>query len=191
MCELSGDSVARRWGGIAPCEHVVQMYEDADRLMDSLEEFVCDGLSAEDGVVVVATMAHLFELERRLRANRTFQFATMQSRGRYVRLNAHEALWQFMVHGMPDEKLFRAFVDRVIGDAGNGGRRVRAFGEMVAVLWSQGNVEATKALERIWHRVCQERGLALYCAYPRSVFKPDERAAMDELCGLHSRVLAS
>ncbi len=191
MCEYSeGNRVRADWVGILAHEHVVQVYQNADRFMDSLEDFVAEGLRGDDGVVVIATMAHLFVLECRLRENPEFQFSTLQARGRYVRLNAHEALWQFMVDGSPDERLFSAFVDRVIGNAGKGGRPVRAFGEMVAVLWSQGNFEATRKLERIWHRVCQERGLALFCAYPDSIFSAGQAAEKTELCGMHSRVMA-
>lgn len=192
MCEYSdGNRVWADWGHIRAHEHVVQVYQDADRFMDSLEEFVAQGLRGDDGVVVIATMAHLYMLECRLRESSEFQFSTLQARGRYVRLNVHQALWQFMVDGLPDERLFGAFVDRVIGNAGKGGRQVRAFGEMVAILWSQGNFEATRKLEQIWHRVCQERGLALFCAYPDSIFSTGQAVERTELCGMHSRVVAS
>ncbi len=192
MCEYPEDNRVRgEWAGIAAHEHVVQVYQDSDYFMSSLEQFVSEGLRGEDGVVVIATMAHLFVLEQRLRENPEFHFATLQARGRYVRLNAHEALWQFMVDGLPDEKLFEAFVDRIIGEVATGGRQVRAFGEMVAILWTQGNIQATKKLERIWHRVCQERGLALLCAYPDSIFTTEQSTEKTELLEMHSRVVVS
>ncbi len=184
------DGAASRPGNGASCDHVVQFYHNADHLLNSLERFVCEGLRAGEGVVVIATMSHLFELERRL-GDHEFAFHTMQARGQYVRLNAHEALWQFMVDGWPDETLFRAFVDRLQKQAGRDGRRVRAFGEMVAVLWSQGKTEATIELERMWHRLSQERKLLLYCAYPKEEFGVEQRAGMDQICAAHSRVLVA
>jgi hypothetical protein len=40
-----------------------------------------------------------------------------------------------MVKDWPDEKLFASLVDYLIKRASKMGRRVRAFGEMVALLW--------------------------------------------------------
>lgn len=181
------DNQSHCWDGIQPGEHLVRMYSDNTRFLDSLEAFAVEGLKNGESVVVIATMSHLFELEQRLRAH-DLPFAALQSRERYIRLNAHEALWQFLVDGHVDEQRFRAFAERVLAAAGKGGRRVRAFGEMVVLLWGKGNVEATMELERLWHVICAEKNLALYCAYPTDVFRPGSEDAIREIERSHSRV---
>jgi hypothetical protein len=97
----------------------------------------------------------------------------------------------FMLNGWPDDYLFEQIVTTLIARAGKGGgRRVRAFGEMVAMLWSQGNAGATVRLEHLWNRMCEQRGLSLLCAYPEIGFTRDADAALREICAAHSKVLA-
>ena len=74
---------------------------------------------------------------------------------------------------------------------GRDGRRVRAFGEMVALLWAQGHTAAIVRLEHLWHRMCQERGFSLFCAYPRVGFTQDVDASIREICAAHSKVLCA
>ena len=49
-------------------------------------------------------------------------------------------------------------------------RRVRAFGEMVAVLWARGDQAATVRLEHLWHNLCQRHEFSLFCTYPKAGF---------------------
>jgi hypothetical protein len=69
------------------------------------------------------------------------------------------------------------------------GRRVRAFGEMVALLWAQGNAAATVRLEYLWNRVCKLERLPLFCAYPKAGFTQEASASLAEICAAHSRII--
>ena len=177
------------WGEMAPCEHLVQIYEDDDVFLDSLEGFVAGGILAGDGVVVIATPAHLSSLEVRL-AKRDIDVAAATAVDQYLALDAEETLSRFMINGWPDDDLFRNLVESILQRAKGGGRRVRAFGEMVAVLWAQGNNGATVRLEHLWHRLCREQSFSLFCAYPRSGFTRDASASIKEICDTHSRVVS-
>jgi hypothetical protein len=151
------------WGEIAPCEHAVRIYEDADVFLDSLEGFVAGGLRAGDSVVLIATREHLADLEECLVA-KGFDLDDVRSLNQYIALDADEALSQFMVKEWPDERLFERLVMNVLTRAGRGGRRVRAFGEMVALMWARGHNGATVGLEHLWHGLCKKGGiLALLC----------------------------
>ena len=97
-----------------------------------------------------------------------------------------------MRQGWPDEELFRVAVNRILDRArGDDSRPVRAFGEMVAVLWAQGHSGATVRLEHLWHSLCREEAFALFCAYPRSGFTQDALESMREICAAHTKVLGS
>ena len=178
------------WGEIAPCEHAVQIYEDADVFLDSLEGFVAGGLRAGDGVVLIATREHLADLERRLATN-GFDLDDARSVDQYIALDAGETLSQFMVKEWPDERLFERLVTDVLTRAGRGGRRVRAFGEMVALMWARGHNGATVRLEHLWHGLCKKEAFSLFCAYPRSGFTKGADESIREICDVHSRVIAS
>jgi hypothetical protein len=177
------------WGEIAPCEHLVQIYEDSGRFMESLTGFVGSGLDAGEGVVVILTPAHRASLELRLQlAGIDLESAVAEDR--YIALDATEVLGRFMVNGWPDREMFNEAVRELIGRARAGGRRVRAFGEMVALLWGSGEQAATLRLEHLWHGLCHTESFSLFCAYPRVGFTQDVDASIAEICASHSRVVA-
>jgi hypothetical protein len=176
------------WGEIAPCEHLVQIYQDDRAFLDSLEGFVAGGLRAGEGVVVIATTAHLAALDERLLAA-GFDLRMAALRDEYIALPAKQTLAKFMIRGWPDDILFDQVVTGLLKRAGRDGRRVRAFGEMVALLWGQGHTGATVRLEHLWHRMCHERGFSLFCAYPRIGFTQDAELSIKEICAAHSRVV--
>jgi hypothetical protein len=94
------------------------------------------------------------------------------------------------MNGWPDEYLFEQTVTELLSRAGRNDRRVRAFGEMVAVLWAQGLSGATVRLEHLWQSFCQAHAFSLFCAYSRSGFTQDAEASIQEICAAHSRVIA-
>lgn len=176
------------WGEISPCEHLVQIYQDDGVFLDSLEGFVSGGILAGDGVVVIATPLHLTALNERLTA-RGIDIAQAAAHDQYLALDAEEMLSKFMVKDWPDETLFRTFVTETLQRAKGQNRRVRAFGEMVALLWAQGSTGATVHLEHLWHRLCQEQSFSLFCAYPKIGFTRDASASIQEICAAHSRIV--
>lgn len=176
------------WGEIAPCEHLVQLYTNDDIFLDALEGFIGGGLHAGDGIILIATPAHLQGLEKRL-LTQGFNVSAARARDQYIALDAAEVLSQFMAKGWPDEALFQQFVYDLLTRARGNGRQVRAFGEMVAILWAQGHNGATLELERLWHVLCQKEAFSLFCAYPRSGFTQDTHESIQEIRATHSQVI--
>ena len=178
------------WGELSPCDHLVQIYTNDEVFLDALEGFVYGGLKSGEGVIVIATPEHRAALAHRL-DSRGVDIAAAANRDQYIALDADDTLARFIVDEWPDELRFQAVVDELLVRAGRDGRRVRAFGEMVARLWADGRCGATVRLERLWHEFCQKRGFNLFCAYPRIGFTQDQNAGMREVLAAHSRVLAS
>ena len=179
------------WGEIAPCEHLVQLYDDGAVFLDALEGFVGGGLFAGDGTVIIATEPHLDALAMRLIANGVDLHAAI-ARDQYIPIRADETLAKFMVDGWPDEGLFREVACQLISRArGDRRRKVRAFGEMVALLWVDGNREAVVRLEQLWHGLCEEEAFSLFCAYPKLGFTQGASISARDICSLHSRVVPS
>jgi hypothetical protein len=176
------------WGELAPFEHSVQVYPNKEIFLDALEGFVSSGLRSGDGVIVIAEAAHREALERRLR-QRGFGVDTALAEERYIPLDAEATLAQFMVDGWPDEVRFREEISGLLARARGDGRRVRAFGEMVVLLWRQGHATATVRLEWLWNKVCEEEALSLFCAYPETGFTQDIESSINEICRHHSRVI--
>jgi len=178
------------WGEIAPCEHMVQIYEDSSTFIETLAGFVNAGFKADEGVIIIATATHRGALEAKLR-ERGADVQAARAGGRYIAVDAAEVLSRFMVNGWPDEDLFFATVMDLITRARANGRSVRAFGEMVAIMWARGDQAATVRLEHLWHRLCHSERFSLFCAYPRVGFTRDAEASIAEICSAHSRVIAA
>jgi hypothetical protein len=175
------------WGELAPCDHLVQIYDDETRFMETLERFIGEGLDRGEGAIVIATASHLTWLEARLRTL-GHDVDGARACGRYVGLDAAATLASFMVDGWPDEGRFVETILPLVRAVGHRGRQVRAFGEMVALLWAQGHNEATLRLELLWSAFCRREALALFCAYPRIGATRDLTESLDEVCALHSKV---
>jgi MEDS: MEthanogen/methylotroph, DcmR Sensory domain len=176
------------WGEIAPCDHVVQIYEDDNIFLDSLAGFVGAGINAGDSCIVIATGAHLKALETRL-INYGVHLESLIVGDHYIPLDAEETLSKFMIDGWPDEKLFNQTISSVISRAGYRKRRIRAFGEMVALLWAQGLNGATVHLEHLWNKFCEQKSFCLYCAYPKSGFTEDINSSLSHICSAHTKMI--
>jgi hypothetical protein len=178
------------WSGLAPEEHICQLYGHEVHLIDALTTFTDVGLRSGEGVVVIATAAHLHQLEQRLRRN-WLDLDRARWEERYIAVLAQETLNRFMVDGWPDAEKFRAVADSLLKRARGNGRKVRAFGEMVALLWAQGNAAATIRLENLWNDLQRREQFSLLCGYARSDFGEDAAASLRTICSLHSRVIPS
>jgi MEDS: MEthanogen/methylotroph, DcmR Sensory domain len=178
------------WGEIAPHDHVLQIYEDEDVFLDTLTGFVGGGINAGDSCVVIATEDHLEQLEQKLESF-GIQIALLISEGRYIPLNAAEVLSGFMIDDWPDEELFNYVISEVMKAArGKSSRKIRAFGEMVAILWARGNKEGTKYLEHLWNKYCQKEAFCLFCAYPRKGLIEDAIGTIGQICSAHTKMIA-
>jgi signal transduction histidine kinase/CheY-like chemotaxis protein len=177
------------WSGMNEPEHFVQFYETDSFLLNSLSDFMSAGLRAGDACIVVATKAHRESLEERLQAN-GLDVAAARESGQYLSLDAGETLSKFMIEGTPDPARFSEVVGGIIAHAAEGRQHVRIFGEMVALLWAEGNNSAALQLEELWNDLHKTRAFLLFCAY--SICNFDEALLggdIGDVCTAHSRII--
>ena len=148
--------------------HSVKFYKYDSDLIYTLEHFVTTGLSKGDACVLIMTEGHAAGLAKHLTANGVDLTAAVKD-DRYVVLDAAETLARFMNYDEPDSEKFEDVVLETIKVARGDGRGISAFGEMVALLWADGNEIAAIKLERLWNSVIAAENLELLCAYPDSV----------------------
>ncbi|MFL5588422.1 MAG: PAS domain S-box protein [Ktedonobacteraceae bacterium] len=177
------------WSEMSTSEHFVQFYESEVFLLDSLSGFIDTGLSAGDACIVIATKAHRERLEERLKA-KGLDLIVAQTRDEYIALDAVETLSKFMVDGLPEPQRFLEIIGSIIRQAGEGRLRVRAFGEMVALLWEEGNQAGAIHLEELWNDLARTHSFSLFCAYPMHGFgKAAHGAPFTEIGTHHTRVI--
>ena len=173
--------------------HSVQFYDTPTALMDRLCAIVSAGLLSGDSLLIVATEEHREQLVAAL-YNLNVDVLDYAWGSRIIMCDAEELLAEFMVDGLPDPELFRNAVGDLVNetkgrDKGNDAG-VIIFGEMVAVLWKEGNRVAALALEHLWNNLLAEQPLKLNCAYPRALFASDEAGVLT-ICQSHSHIVSA
>jgi hypothetical protein len=175
--------------GAAERGHVVQFYARDWELAAGAGQYLAGALAGGCAVVVVATPAHRQAFECYL-AGVDVDIAAAWADGRYQAIDAAALLHRFTVAGQVDAASFEAEVGHVIRAVGAAGRPVRVYGEMVALLWDAGQLNAALEVEGLWNDLARDIPFGLYCGYPESsVSGPDQRAALAEVCRLHSAVV--
>ncbi len=181
-------------GKTASSAHTVQFYCDDAYLLEGLGRFIGSALGAGDAAVVIATQAHRHSLAQVLKAQ-GIDISVATRQGRFVALDAGETLSKFMRNGWPDAELFTQVVGGVLTQARAAAqwrRPVTAFGEMVALLWAEGKVEAAIQLEQLWNDLAKSHTFHLHCAYPISGFgQASDGELIAKVCAAHSHVVPS
>jgi len=166
--------------------HGVQFYENDAVLCETVGSYVGSGLGSGEKVIVIATEAHRQEIAARLAGN-GIDVERVCSSGRLTLLDARATLAQFMDGVMPDANAFREVIGSLLAQ---GNTRLRAYGEMVDLLWRDGNPRAAIRVEELWNRLAREHPFSLLCAYVMANFDGEgQRDAFDEVCSVHSHVL--
>jgi MEDS: MEthanogen/methylotroph, DcmR Sensory domain len=177
-----------------PGEHVVQLYGNDDRLLArNVGRYLAEGLRRLDGLVVIATPEHVEAIRRYLSENGADARLDAERAGRLVFLDARATLDRLLRDGQPDRVRFRDVVGGVLAQARRhaASGRVRAFGEMVNLLWGEGRHDAADRLERLWNTILADGACSLYCAYGIDIFEPHGGPAdLTAIIGAHSHLLA-
>jgi len=181
------------WDGRTTQAHSVQFYEEDRFLLEELSRFIGAALGAGEAGVVIATPDHRAALEQRLR-ERGLDLRRATAEGRFVAVDAAETLAQFMVDGQPDAARFAERVGGLLARAAGVARGARpqvvAFGEMVALLWMEGQPEAALRLEQLWNDLAQTHAFDLRCAYPLTFFaQAGDTEPIRQICAAHSHVI--
>lgn len=174
---------------VAAGEHFVQVYDKDESLVECAFAFFASGFESNEAAIVMATRAHRNALEEKF-VSAGYSVPELKRTGKYAPFDAAETLGLFMRDGRPEAFRFNALVGALIKSAARECTNVRAFGEMVAILWDEGNREAAIELERLWNELAKEHAFTLFCAYRESQFSSeDERLAFQCVCDAHSTVI--
>lgn len=169
--------------------HLVQFYETESVLVDTVSAVLTPALRADDATIVVATDNHrrLFESSFRQAG---IDVGAALDEGRYLPFDADALLRCFMFDGRPIPALFEHTVATVFAVASEGGRRIRVYGEMVALLCHDGDVASALALEDLWNDLAHVYPFDLLCAYPMGAFEDEASGAgFQRICQQHTTVI--
>jgi hypothetical protein len=166
-------------------DHFVQLYEEPEALAGAVAEYIGAGLARGEGAVIIARPE-----------NRTRFVATLERRGlaagemieagQLKLFDAAATLERFMANGAPAWTSFHELIGGVIADLRLQYPTVRAYGEMVDILWQAGNREGAIRLEEYWNELGKLQTFSLFCAYRLSHLDADE-----SICRVHTHLVPS
>ena len=174
--------------GPARRNHLVQFYEDDGFLTDTVARFVGAGIGAGENIIIIARDANLTRFRSRLTADAIDLHRVMRSH-QLTMLDAEETLERFMDGEMPDVARFLDVIGGALFDCKRRRPRrfLRAYGEMVDVLWRRGNRRAAIALEGLWNELARDHAFSLLCAYALENFTGvEEGLDIDAVCWAHT-----
>jgi hypothetical protein len=168
--------------------HTSAFHGNDTELIEMVAPYVVEGLDHGERVVVVITDPHRAALDEALH-ERGIDSTRARRSGTYLPWGAAETLQNFYVDGSMDRDRFVGTVGGLLGTAPDAAP-VRAFGEMVALLWERGDVAAALELEDLWSEFLRTRPFSLMCAYSTASLSGALLSDVGRLCEVHGTLLA-
>ncbi|HUI70788.1 MAG TPA: MEDS domain-containing protein, partial [Spirochaetia bacterium] len=149
--------------------HDLQLYDDGAFPVQSLADFLQEGVQKGEGIFAGLTAEHMRGVVRALR-KRGVRFDMLVRTGRALFLDAEALLPDLLVKGHPDRRQFSRLVcsriDGVIPTGGSG----RGVAELAPLLMVRESAQAAIQLERIWESCISRRPVTTRCIYSLSLF---------------------
>jgi hypothetical protein len=152
-------------------------------------DYLLGALDRGGVAIVIATPEHRREFETRL-GQAGVNLAAARGDGSYVALDAGQTLAELTAADGLDGAAFGRVIGGVIRRAAASGRAVRAFGELVALLWEDGLVNDAVQLEEMWEELAGRHPFSLFCGYRADSVTRDVEAFAD-VCRLHEEIVGS
>src|SRR4051794_15714256 len=107
--KADGVSGCKPWDKVvaeaAPCDHIVQLYQDEEFLNRAVCRFAGAALANGEGIILVPTLSHWNAIRRRLEAEGV-DVQAARERGQLTVVDTDELLPRFMRDAMPDSPVF-------------------------------------------------------------------------------------
>jgi hypothetical protein len=165
-------------------DHMVQVYQDPAFLVEAVTQYLGAGLGAGEAAIVIARPENQQRFAGALREKRLYPTPAIRM------LDADETLGKFMVDGMPEWTAFHQVCGGAIAELRLQYPAVRAYGEMVDILWQRGERHAAIRLEEFWNELGRLQTFSLFCAYALDPLQPDSYGgALESVCRCHTHLI--
>jgi hypothetical protein len=174
-----------------PDGHIVQLYQDPDFYAEAISHFAAEGLVRNESIIFVATEPNWRNISARM-TGKGYDVDQLQRDGRLTALDADRTLPKFIRNNMPDASTFKTIARDTIQKARKDGkyRRVRWWGEMVNVLYVEGNGKGSTRLEELFDEVAHEEQIAIFCSFFMDKFdKNIYDGPLADVCRTHANLI--
>jgi hypothetical protein len=173
---------------IAHEAHVAFLYLDDGEICREVAEYLAPVIAGEAAGIVIATEAHWRSIAARLERDGA-DIAAMQREERLFVRDAATTLAALRSDGRIDSERFKANIGGLVRRAARGGLPVRAYGEMVMLLWEGDDAGGALELESLWNELGEREPFSLLCGYrDDAVSDPELAEAFAGVCDAHAEV---
>ncbi|WP_172592465.1 MEDS domain-containing protein [Nitrosomonas supralitoralis] len=171
--------------------HIVKVCQNAATKAEAVAYFIEKGLSNEEAVIIIARYALRRDVKVILQ-ERDWDIDLLKTEGKIIFLDAEFLLSNLLVNNEIDAKAFKEFVRIPIHATKIKHGKVRAFGEMVDILWQQNLQDKAIELEGLWNDLLHSHEFSLLCTYSLDNLDPDNYdQALDSICRVHTHHITS
>ncbi|MES2365301.1 MAG: MEDS domain-containing protein [Pseudomonadota bacterium] len=169
--------------------HIVQICQNEIFLIETVTHFARTGLNNDEAVIVITTPARrkaiISSLE--LGGDRILDY---KNQGQIRFFDAEILLSSFMVEGMPEWEPFFKNVGPILQVMQANYKKIRAYGDMVNILWQNKQHDAAIQLEKFWNDLSDQEEFSLLCAYSIDNLNPDSYdGSLARICQCHSHLI--
>jgi hypothetical protein len=151
-------------------KHTCEFFGDDTHLVTTVAAALRPAFALHHAVIVIATPEHLAALDAQLDSFVALRAA--RASGLYRPFDADLTLKKLSTAGRPDRRKFEEVVGTPVAEALARYGGVRAYGEMVSLLWMRGQHQAALELEELWNELIGYHPISLLCGYAAQGF-PD------------------
>jgi len=172
--------------------HEVYFYSKEESLLNVAAQFIGAALQAGNAAVALVTSSRRESLFDRLRT-RGLDVDAACAQGRFISLDAADALSTVMVKDLPDSPRFLELLGNLVVTAAKATGKDRAwvavFGECLDLLSAQGYVDAAIQIEKLAHQFAKTHNVHFLCGYSLTNFLDEQRRdTFERICEEHSAV---
>jgi len=170
--------------------HPCHFYSDDASLTANVSRFLAPAFHEGQAMVAFGTPAHLRAIEKRLVAE-GHDVEKARARGQYLPFDARVAMNALIEGELPAQHRFEEIIGAEVSRAVNEFGAVRAFGEIVSLMWRDGKRQAALRLEQMWNEAIGLYPLALLCGYNvRAFTSAHDAAGVTGIIAAHTSVLS-
>jgi hypothetical protein len=179
-------------GAFLRAHHAVEFYEPDHFPADGIAEYLRQGLTHGEAILVVASADHQRQLRDSLRACQV-NLAELEEARICTWVNVNSALAALREGGAVRtetvEELFGPTLAQSTRVTPTG--RIRTYGELVSVLAESGDFSGCIQLEACWNKILRSPSMEIRstCGYPTNIFANESSPwSVREICHLHQEI---
>jgi hypothetical protein len=166
--------------------HIVRICRNITGQAEILTSYIKEGLLNNEGVIVIARPSLRKIVLSKLDAL-GFDSQLIKNQGQVRFFDAEFLLSNILIDGVIEEQAFRNLVEIPIQTTQSKFGKIRAFGEMVDILWQRDLQDMATQLEDLWEDLCAKQNLNFLCTYLLDNLDPnDYDSALEKIYKHHT-----